>query len=197
MLRWYAARTRALAEYGARAHLESEGIETFLPCVNTPTPRRGHDDGPLFPGYLFVRCDLEEQGSQWLRGTATLVGLVRFDGVPAALPDEVITELTERVEAIDQSGGHWRRFREGEVVTVNSGSIHQLGQVVAGTKSPEGRVRLLLEFMGRHVYAEVPWKHLGLAASAGNEVGEHRTPRRTRGKGRWIGGFGPRGLASA
>lgn len=59
--RWYVARTTPLAEYVARDHLRTAGLEVFLPCGQTRTRRAGHHDTPLFPGYLFLRYDLETQ----------------------------------------------------------------------------------------------------------------------------------------
>ncbi|MCE2463810.1 MAG: transcription termination/antitermination NusG family protein [Dehalococcoidia bacterium] len=62
-LKWYVARTRPLAEYAARDHLETAGLEVFMPCARTCTPRLGHEDMPLFPGYLFLRYDRRNEAT--------------------------------------------------------------------------------------------------------------------------------------
>jgi transcriptional antiterminator RfaH len=197
--KWYVARTKALAEYTARDRLETAGCKVFLPCVGTVRPRRGREDAPLFPGYLFLRYDLDQMGWQLLNQVPQLVGLVAFNGVVPPVPDEVIGELKERVEGINGSGGLWTRFRPGERVQVTLGPVESLAEVVTEAKSPRGRVRVLLEFLGQLVDAEVPWKdvrpdggHDGVRSAQSTKYKSQRRLRRTRGGGRYTKGFGPR-----
>jgi transcriptional antiterminator RfaH len=198
-LRWYVARTKALAEYTARDRLETAGCEVFLPCVGAVRPRRGHQDAPLFSGYLFLHYDLDQMGWQLLNQVPQLVGLVAFDGVVCLVPDEVIAELVERVEAINRSGGLWTHFHVGDRVRVASGPLESFAKVVTEAKAPRDRVRVLLEFLGRLVYAEVPWKDVqpvgvgdGVSSEQSTKYKNGRRLRRTRGRGRYIKGVGPR-----
>ena len=195
--RWYVIRTRPQCEYSAAGTLAREGFEVFFPCVRTPRPRRGHDDEPLFPGYLFLRLD--EQSPAWESPThhSAVGGWVRFDGAVPAVPDEVIEGLARRVETINGDGGLWARFRRGEMVRVVSGKMESLAEVLEDATSPEARVKVLLEFMGRQVTADVPWRTLNRARSDQDLQGRRRAPRRTRGRGRWIQGFGPRAVMPA
>ena len=192
-LRWYAGRTMPLAEYAARDHLRRAGLEVFLPCAWMRTPRPGHQDAPLFPGYLFLHHDLEQSGLGQLRRIPQFVGLVDFGEEVPAVPDEVIEELALRVDAINGKGELWNRYRPGEVVSVAMGPTESLAEVVEAAESPGARVRVLVEFLGRLVEAKVPWK--GLQPVNGHRhSGEAngRPLRRTRGGGRWIRGHGPR-----
>ncbi len=192
-LHWYAARTKPLAEYAARERLSGAGIEVFLPCAKTPRPRSGHPDTPLFPGYLFLHYNLEEGGLQQLRKMPQLVGVVAFEGVVAEVPDRVITELAQRVETLNAFGGVWTQYRPGEKVRVSLGPVESLAEVVTEAQSPQARVRVLLEFLGRRVEAKVPWHHLQPVGIGGvNANWSGRSHRRTRGRGRWIRGRGPR-----
>ena len=192
-LRWYAARTRPLAEYVVRGHLETAGFGVFLPCGQTRTPRPGHQDAPLFPGYLFLRYDLEKQGWGPVRRVPQLVGLVSFGKEVPAVPDDVMDDLVQRVKAINGRGGLWPRFRPGERVRVALGPTESLAEVVEPAKSPRARVRVLLEFLGRTVEAKVPWRDLQPVSASGPNGNWHGpSPRRTRGRGRWIKGHGPR-----
>ena len=45
----------------------------------------------------------------------------------------------------------WRRYQPGEPVRVISGNIDKLGEVLEEGKSAQGRVRVLMEFMGLHL----------------------------------------------
>jgi hypothetical protein len=105
------------------------------------------------------------------------------------IPDEAIAELRERVEVRHREGGLWGRFRTGQQVRVISPGIETFAEVVEEARSPRHRVRVLLEFMGRLVEAQVPYESLWPADHDSGET--HHLPRRTRGKGRWIRGFGP------
>lgn len=192
---WYVIRTAPRAEYLAAGELERDGFEVFFPRVKTPQPRQAHDDEPLFPGYLFLRCDPETGGWPTFRLAHRVTGWVSFEGVIPPIPDEVIMQLVSRVHEINAAKGLWRRFRRGETVLVVSKSIQGLGQVVQEAKSPQARAKVLMEFMGRLVQAQVPWLHL--RAVEDNPREPQRVPRRTRGGGRWISGYGPSAAGSA
>ena len=194
---WSLARTRSLSEYLASAALERNGFETYLPRVRTPKPRAGHADAPLFPGYLFVRQDWNGTGPPPIRHIAGIVGWVQFDGTVPTVSDQVITQLDRRLEEINEGGGHWARYRPGEMVRVILGSMESLGQVLEEPKTPQARVRVLLSIMGGLVPARVPWHDLKPIERDSAHLRGPRLPRRTRGKGRWVRGFGPRAIAGA
>jgi hypothetical protein len=115
---------------------------------------------------------------------------VHFGNVVPPIPDEAVAALRQRIEGINREGGLWRRFRTGEQVRVISPGIETFAEVIEEARSPRHRVRVLLEFMGRLVAAQVPSDSLQ-PADFGSRENRH-PPRRTRGGGRWIRGFGPR-----
>ena len=196
---WYLIRTKPLSEYLAAASLERSGYESYLPRVQTPKPRAGHTDTPLFPGYLFVRQDDNGSTRPAIQQLTGVAGWVQFDGEVSTVPDEVITQLDSRIRAIDRSGGFWNRYRPGERVRVLLGSMESSAEVLEAAKTPQSRVRVLMGFMGQLVQTHVPWQDLRPLHSEGTSMvgGQERAPRRTRGKGRWIRGFGPRTVAGA
>lgn len=193
-LRWYAAYIRPRAEAVAASSLEHVGYQVFAPRVPTHHPRRGITSAPLFPGYLFIRHNLEEHGWPLLNRVPQALGLVQFDGVAAPIPDEVIDELMRRLDEINSTTSPWNTFHAGDTVRVRSGHLESLAQVVSEARSPQARVRVLMEFLGRQVYTEVPWRDIWPAkgdAFLGVSIPTSQA-RRTRGRGRWIKGFGPR-----
>jgi transcriptional antiterminator RfaH len=194
-LSWYVARTKPLAEYVAKDCLEAAGVEIYLPCVPTTRPRPGRSDEPLFPGYLFLRYDLEQPvWPRLLFRDTNLVGLVACAGVAAPVDDTVITELAHRVEAVNRSGEFRSQIRDGDRVLVRLGSVEErLMGVVTESTQESARVKVLLEFLGLQVPAEVP--RGDVQPVLGPETGATKSgkpPRRTRGRGRWVRGFGPR-----
>ena len=192
---WYVVRTMSRCERRAAKTLEREGIEHYFPRVRVPRPPTGEVVKPLFPGYLFVRHDQARQDWPAVEAMPGIIGWLRFDTLVPTVPDVVIEELDHRIREINGTGGVWDRFEPGDAVLVTSGKLESLAEVLERPKSPETRVRVLLDFMGRRVPANVPWHHLKRAGE--DAVRESmRRRRRTRGKGRWVRDFGQRDVAA-
>ncbi|MQF67767.1 hypothetical protein FIM07_04945 [SAR202 cluster bacterium AD-802-F09_MRT_200m] len=188
--RWFVARTEPRAEFLAADELARDGFEIFFPHINARHLRHGESEVPLFPGYMFIRWDTETAGWPAFRPGHRLAGWVKFDDEVPSIPDEVVAELVGRWDEIKEAGGLWRRFQHGQKVRVVSGALESLAEVLEAPKSPQGRVRILMEFMGRMISAQVDPQDLQALESEPFE--SNRAPRRTRGRGRWINGFGSR-----
>src|ERR1700676_543056 len=86
--RWYAAYTYPRHEKRIAEHLSGRSMTHFLPlskCVSRWRDRQKIILRPLFPGYIFVRLDLEDR-SQVLK-VPGIVYLVSFRGLPEPLPE--------------------------------------------------------------------------------------------------------------
>ena len=188
--RWYVIRTEPQAEYRAAGELGKDGFEIFFPCIKSPAPRPGHSESPLFPSYLFIRWDKDVAGWPTFRPGHRVAGWVKFGDEVPSLPDDVLFELAQQQEEINRDGGVFRRFLPGETVRVTHGNLQGLAAVIEEAKSPKARAKVLLQFMGGLVKADVPWH--ALAAVDTNPEPPARFPRRTRGRGRWINGVGNR-----
>jgi len=193
--RWYVIGTESRAEYLAAVALARDEFEVFFPRIKSPHDRIGHNDSPLFPGYLFLRLDLDGDGWPTFNLIHRVRGLVRFGGEVPWVPDSFISDLADQMKGLNSGSGLWRRFRIGEKVRVVSAGLESLAEVVEEAKSPQARSKVLMEFMGRLVQAQVPWTDLRPIEQ--NSWETQRSSRRTRGRGRWVRGFGPRGPASA
>jgi len=192
--KWYVIKTEPGVEHLASQELDRDGFEVFAPRVQTPNKPAGQEDSPFFPGYIFLKLDLDNVGWPTFRPAHRVRGFIKFGGDIPTLSDKTINELSNRVKAINGEDGLWQRFRSGETVQVVSGAMEGFALVLEEAKSPQARAKVLLEFMGRKIQAEVPWRNLkasGLQDINPEEWERTRTPRRTRGKGRWIQGQGP------
>ena len=187
---WYVLRTEPMAEYIAAEGLVRDGYEVFFPTVKSLFHRAGHSDAPLFPSYLFIRCDPEVDGSPVFRPSNRIAGWVNFGGEVPTVPDDVMAELTRRLDAIKGGEGLWKRFAPGDKVRVLSTTLDSVAEVVEESKSAQGKAKVLLQFMGRVIQAQVPWEYLKPLQD--QPFPKLRPARRTRGKGRWIEGFGHR-----
>ena len=182
--KWYIIRAEPQADSLAASELLNAGFEIFSPRVKSFQAKNALHFVPLFPGYLFLKWDMDSEGKPSFHSAPHVSGWVNFEGVAPAVPDEVISELAHRVEHINNDGGLWRRFERGDKVRIVAGTLEGLGEVVEATSSAQSRVTVLMQFMGRLVSAQVPWNNLEPLEDRPLEAG--RPPRRTRGQGRRI-----------
>jgi len=187
--RWYVAKTEPRADRLAEASLCRDDFEVYSPRLKSATEEASQSRVPLFPGYLFVRWDRYTEEWPTFKPEHRVYGFLKFGGEVPWLSNDDIRGLAKRVDEINGDNGHWRRFGPGENVWVDSGGFNGLGEVLEEAKSSDSRALVLLEFMGRKVSAQVPWKNLWPAEfqPAQNQLPQ-RTSRRTRGRGRWIQG---------
>lgn len=151
---WYVVSTKNKRETFAQEHLASRGVDSYLPRIMEPTRLGGTTVAPLFPGYLFIHLDLEEQFKDviWTPGVKKFVG---FGPAPAAVDDSVIAFLDERTGP-DGVLCVKRQFKKGDVVCINQGPFEGLIGVIESPGSARGRVRVLMEILRRETPVEVP-----------------------------------------
>lgn len=154
MLRWYALNTKPRSEARVANALMTRNYEIFLPLL--PAAASGPLQ-PLFPSYLFVRCDLEVvsvASLQWIPG---LRRIVSFDGRPAIVPDQAIALIRAQLRQIEAQGGlPTHNFKPGDEVVIDEGPLAGLRGIFQGPLGPAERVHILIRFLGEVNRAEVP-----------------------------------------
>ncbi len=148
---WYCIRSKLKQERVAEQCLvQRAGIEAFAPRIKfRRRTRRGAVwfIEALFPGYLFARFCLARQ-YRLVMSTIGVAGMVRFGEQTPWLPEHVIEDLRntmgdEGVALVEDS------YQAGDIVNVAGGPFMGLTGLVKGYMPPAGRIRGLLEFMGR------------------------------------------------
>ena len=147
---WFVAHTKPNSYNIAKKNLENQGIQTFLPLIET-TKRQAQkfisELKPLFSGYIFVSFDLNTFNWSKINNTVGLNKLIMSNNRPASLPDQFIQCLKLRC---DQMGKivHKQELRFGESVEVIKGPFAELvGSIEKIDKND--RVTLLFEILGR------------------------------------------------
>lgn len=154
--RWYVLRSRPKGEHLAAARLRLIDLEVFCPRLRfkRPTVR-----GPkwfteaMFPGYIFARFEFWPRHRE-VRSTPGVAGILQFGGKHPFLEDEVIATLrtqTDDAEVVEVQP----QLSEGLSVQVAQGSLRGFEAVVTRVLPGKERVRILLNFLGREVEAEV------------------------------------------
>ena len=150
--RWYAVSCKLRQEAVAEENLLRQGFRAYLPRVRMRQRRRTRWIDAvevLFPRYIFIRIDPLRHSTATIRSTRGVVGLVRFGGQPAAVPDAVMDALRERENAA--SGLHEDQrplFNAGEAVKLVDGPLSGMEGVFT-ERDGDKRVVVLLELLGK------------------------------------------------
>ena len=139
--------------------LEIRRIETFAPRIRVQVANpRARKVRSYFPGYIFIRADLEKLGLSVLQYVPGSAGLIAFGGEPAFVPDGLIHSIRQRVEEINSSGGElFDVLRAGETVLVHSGPFAGYEAIFDLRLPGTERVRVLLKLLrNRNMPVELP-----------------------------------------
>ncbi len=154
---WYTARTKPKHEHIAAANLrKNQGIEVFSPRLQLEKlTRRGlvHLTEPLFPGYIFVRCVLEDRLND-IQHSIGVNRLVSFGGKIPPVADGVIVELQDCFEN-EEIVSIASDFQPGDEVTVAGGAFVGMSALVLKNLPAKKRVQILLDMLGQPTTVEV------------------------------------------
>ncbi|MBT3196881.1 MAG: transcription/translation regulatory transformer protein RfaH, partial [Gammaproteobacteria bacterium] len=158
---WYLLASKPREEERARINLERQGYHVYLPLVKRERRRRGkitiHTE-PLFPRYLFIQLDRENDNWAPIRSTFGVSGLVGFGSqhtnyIP--IPHSVITTLRSHE---DKQGLHslekstW--FKQGDTIRVTSGPFAEIEGVFV-MDDGEHRSMILIEMLGKQQHITI------------------------------------------
>ena len=90
---WYVLHTKSRFENVVNENLAKKSMEVFLPKVTVRSKRRDRKlliRVPLFPGYLFVKTDLNPYEHIEIVKTAGAVRLIGSKEGPVSVPQETI-----------------------------------------------------------------------------------------------------------
>lgn len=146
---WYVMHSKPNKEELLYEQLRLRAIDAYFPRIKVqPANPRARKRKPYFPGYLFVRADLDILGTSTLKWMPGALGLVDFGNHPASVPDELLQAIRERVDKANViDGKRAETFRSGEKVTIQSGPFAGY-QAIFDTCIPgQERVHVLLRLL--------------------------------------------------
>lgn len=152
---WYAVRTKPLQEKRATENLTAWGMETLAPWL---PPKEGSPLlRPLFPGYIFARCD--QTMLQKIHFTRGILFVLSFGGKAAVVEDEVITAIRARA---DSRGVICPRpaLTTGDTVLIQAGPLRGLLGVFEKEIPGTERVRILLTIVAYSARVEISRSNL-------------------------------------
>lgn len=154
--RWYVLHTKSRFENVVRDNLKGKRLEAFLPkmtVVSKRKDRRAMIKAPVFPGYVFVRTDLDPREHVEILKTTGAVKLIGVQNGPVPVPESQIESI--RIMTAAEGRIHTGdRFRPGQQIMVMSGPF--AGVVGSFVRhGAVGRVVVYIQVLGRFAAVEV------------------------------------------
>ena len=149
---WYLIVTKPQSEFKAQENLLRQSYETYLPLVQTSRRRNGKNikrTEALFPRYLFIYLNKETDNWSPIHSTVGVTGLVRFGGMPAAVPQDMILSLKKNENEFGVQLVENKQLSFGDKVEIISGPFEGYKAVFQKTSSSE-RVSVLLDIVGKN-----------------------------------------------
>lgn len=154
---WYCVRSRRRQEQLAATHLRRlDGVTVFCPRIRfKKSSRRGviWVTDAMFPGYLFARCALPKMHRQ-IRYAHGVCGIVRFGDRYPTIEEGVLAQLGSHTGSAEVKELNYE-LSEGVQVKITGGAFAGLEAVVTKVLPAKQRVKVLMEFLGTKVEAEV------------------------------------------
>ncbi len=160
MTNWYVAYTQSSKEVVAYQNLIEQGFDAYLPRFKKIRRHARRVDevlAPLFPRYIFVGMNLDNEQWRSVNGTRGVSHvLCTGENSPTCIPARIINafksqEISDGIVPVTSLSV----FEEGDQLRVLEGAFKD--QVAVFEKIDDAnRVRLLLNFLGREMNVSVP-----------------------------------------
>ena len=154
---WYCLRSQPKHEHIAAAHVRLlEGVTVFCPRIRFKRlTRQGlvWVTEAMFPGYLFAHFDLGERHRQ-VRYSHCVIGIVQFGNRYPIIEEGTLLFLRDQTGVAEVKELTYE-LSQGDQVKVVGGVFAGLEAVITQILSAKERVRILMDFLGRPMEAEV------------------------------------------
>ncbi len=161
-LRWYLLTAKPGQDARAQGQLENQGYTVYRPLARVPRVLRGRRMQrieSLFPRYLFIQLDTENDNWSPIRSTRGVAGFVRFGPWPTVVPDDLIEYLRVNEEAFGERAIEIMDLRQDTAVRVLDGPFKGAEGILQRFDGEE-RALVLLQFLGGQRPVEIPTRLL-------------------------------------
>ncbi len=171
-LKWYVI--HAFTGYEKRVGRYIEGLLTrkyddrvgkiLIPTMDVSSTRRGKKTTRkkiLYPGYVFVQLELDEEMVMDIRAMTNVSGFPPMNkSYPAPLSEEEVGRLKGQVDGSEKTKVYRISFRVGQTVRVTDGPFKNFTGVVESINPDRGRVRVIVTVLGRKAPIEIDFSHV-------------------------------------
>ncbi len=156
--KWYAIYTRSRHEFKVNKELSRKQFDTFLPVANSLRrwkDRKKYIETPLFPGYLFINCQMDNYKHLEILKTK---GVVRVLGINkkelSTIPHEEIESIRILTENNATINSH-PYVKEGSSVEIISGPLAGAKGILIEKDVYKSTIVVSIHLLGRSISVEV------------------------------------------
>lgn len=151
--KWYVLTSKPRAEKRAYQNLINQGFDVFLPEISKVKSRQGIKSvslEPLFPNYLFINLNQEQDNFNTICYTRGVGAFVRFGLTYAIISNSLINQMkidftsNDKVKTLDEL----TKFTAGETLEISDGPFKGL-QAIYKKKDSLERSVLLINLLGQ------------------------------------------------
>ncbi len=150
---------KAMREQIARKGLDDKFAEIIVPTEEVVEMRGGKkrkSERKLFPGYVLVKMDMDDETWHLIRGVSKVLGFIGGTAEkPAPITDEEATNILQRLEDGENKPRPKILFEPGEMVRVIEGPFADFNGVVEDANYEKNRLRVSVLIFGRSTPVEL------------------------------------------
>ena len=166
-MNWYVVHTYAGFENKVRENLEqtvkTQGLQDQIAQVLIPTEevveirdgRRNISTQKIFPGYVIVEMDFNDETWFTVKNTPGVTGFVGSGRTPLPLSPEEVETIMHHMTATDEKPRPKIVFETGERVKVIEGPFYNFSGYVAEINEERGRLKVMVDILGRSTPVEL------------------------------------------
>ncbi|MFN3219660.1 MAG: transcription termination/antitermination protein NusG [Acidimicrobiales bacterium] len=149
-------------------HMENRIHEIVIPMEDVVEFKAGKKvtvQKKVFPGYLLVRCNLDDDSWFVIRNTPGITGFVGAGNKPSPLPRrDVETFLAVKEEGDDSPARRSKprlAYEEGETVRVKDGPFADFSGEIVEINEDQLKLKVLVNIFGRETPVELEFAQVG------------------------------------
>lgn len=170
--RWYVVHTYSGYENKVKADLEHRietyGMEEKIVDIQIPTEtvteikeggKRETKDNKVFPGYVLVRMEIDDDTWAVVRNTPGVTGFVGIEGKPTPLRRSEFNKIMRRTNPANaqdvKTTTTTSDLEPGQTIKVTSGPLADFDGTVSEIMPESGKVKVMLTIFGRETPVEL------------------------------------------
>jgi transcriptional antiterminator NusG len=173
--RWYVVHTQSGYEKKVKQNLEARILsmnmedrihEVVIPMEDVVEFKAGKKQvvqKKMFPGYLLVRCRLDDDSWFVIRNTPGVTGFVGQGAKPSPLPKrDVMTflQVKKEGEEVQRKGKARLEYEMGETVRVKEGPFAEFSGEIIEINEDQLKVKVLVNLFGRETPVELEFSQV-------------------------------------
>ena len=180
--RWYVVHTYSGYENKVKNDLEHRietyGLENVVVDIKIPTEevteikdggKRETKESKVFPGYVLVRMEMDDNSWSVVRNTPGVTGFVGIDGKPAPLSREEFNKIMRRSNPRGAAAAATQHrtatnLEPGMSVRVINGPLADFDGQISEVNAEAGKVKVMLMIFGRETSVELTLDQVSVIA---------------------------------